>query len=454
MKDRNIEQINNKIKKGKVKVVTAEEMKQIVKESGLEKAYEIVDVVTCATFGAMCSSGVFLNFGHSDPPIKMTKVWLNDVPAYTGIAAVDAYIGATELSEKEGFNYGGANVIEDLVKGKNIKLKAISHGTDCYPRKELETWININQINQAIMVNPRNSYQKYNAVTNSSDMTIYTYMGKLLPNMGNITYCGSGELSPLNNDPDYETIGLGTRIFLGGDQGYIIGSGTQHSPKSGFGTLMIKGNLKKMKPEYIKAAQINGYGVSLYVGIGVPIPILNIEIARKTSVSDRDIYTNIIDYSFKRRSKPILKKVSYEELKSGYVELNGKKIKTASISSLYMAKKIANILKDWIENGLFYLTMPVERLNNNSEVKNLEIKEYYFEDNFENNNLSKIEILGNSKIRWDNSKCINCGYCTSLCQYDVFKIDKNQKITFNPDNCTKCGNCKDICPLKAIDLGD
>ena len=39
-----------------------------------------------------------LNFGHSDPPIRMCKIWLNDVPAYGGLAAVDTYIGVTELS--------------------------------------------------------------------------------------------------------------------------------------------------------------------------------------------------------------------------------------------------------------------------------------------------------------------------------------------------------------------
>jgi hypothetical protein len=32
----------------------------------------------------MCSSGAFLNFGHSDPPIKMGEITLNDVPASGG----------------------------------------------------------------------------------------------------------------------------------------------------------------------------------------------------------------------------------------------------------------------------------------------------------------------------------------------------------------------------------
>jgi uncharacterized protein (DUF39 family) len=142
-------EINEKIKSGKAVVVTAEEIIDIVKEEGLKRAAERVDVVTTATFGPMCSSGVFLNFGHSDPPIRMSKVWLNDVPAYAGIAAVDAYIGATELADniRGGEIYGGAHVIEDLVKGKNVKLRAIGTGTDCYPKKDITGFINLQDIN-------------------------------------------------------------------------------------------------------------------------------------------------------------------------------------------------------------------------------------------------------------------------------------------------------------------
>jgi len=232
---RTYEEINQKIRDGDVVVVTAEEMVNLVRERGVEEAAKEVDVVTTGTFGAMCSSGAWLNFGHADPPIKMQRVWLNDVEAYAGVAAVDAFIGATQLSESRGFEYGGGHVIEDLVRGKEIELRATAYGTDCYPRKGIETTITIDDINQAVLCNPRNAYQRYNAATNSRDETIYTYMGTLLPNYGNVTFSGAGVLSPLHKDPNYETIGIGTRIFLGGAQGYIIREGTQHNPTKGFG---------------------------------------------------------------------------------------------------------------------------------------------------------------------------------------------------------------------------
>ncbi len=369
MVEKSVEEINQKIKDGSVRVVTAEEMTEIVETLGPKDAAKEVDVVTTGTFGAMCSSGAILNFGHADPPIKIQKVWLNDVEAYAGLAAVDVYIGATQPSDSRGLEYGGGHVIEDLVSGKSVALRATGYGTDCYPLKKIETTITLEDLNQAVMINPRNAYQRYSVATNTSDQTMHTYMGPLLPNLDNAIYSGSGALSPLSNDPTYATIGTGTRIFLCGAQGYVIGEGTQHDPKSNMGTLMVKGNLKEMDPEFVKGATFHKYGTTLYVGLGVPIPILNEEIALRTGISDAEIVTEVLDYGVQRRDKPVLGKVTYEELKSGHIEINGKEVRTSSISSLYMARKVAESLKDWILKGEFVLSKPVERLSTKLRVK-------------------------------------------------------------------------------------
>ena len=136
------QEINDKIRQGKAVVVTAEEMIDIVERHGDVEAAHRVDVVTTGTFSPMCSSGAFLNIGHTSPKIKASKVWLNDVLAYGGIAAVDCFIGATEVVEGDPlnsvypgeFNYGGGHVIEELEAGKDIRLSATAYGTDCYPR--------------------------------------------------------------------------------------------------------------------------------------------------------------------------------------------------------------------------------------------------------------------------------------------------------------------------------
>lgn len=362
-------EINEKINNGSVVVVTAEEMINIVEERGVKVAAEEIDVVTTGTFGPMCSSGAFLNLGHSDPPIKFEHLWLNDVHAYHGNAAVDCYIGCTRMADVRPFEYGGGHVIEDLVSGKPIRLRGNSNTTDCYPLAKVDTEITIDSINQAILCNPRNAYQRYICAVNGSDKTLYTYMGKLLPKFGNAHYAGAGCLSPLSNDPDYETIGLGTRIFLGGGIGYVIGEGTQHNPSNRFGTLFLKGDLKQMSSEYLRGAAYEKYGTSMFIGVGIPIPILNEGLAKKTAIRNEDILTDIVDYSVPRRDRPILRQVSYKELESGYVKINGKKVKCSSLSSLFYARKIAETLKKWIQEGKFFLNPPAETLPTNTFFK-------------------------------------------------------------------------------------
>jgi len=381
---RTIAEINEKIKKGKAVVVTAEEVIDIAKEKGSKQAAEEIDVVTTGTFSPMCSSGVFLNIGHSQPRIKLGggKVYLNDVPVYTGLAAVDVFLGATALPDNDPrnkfypgeFNYGGGHVIEELVAGKDIRLTATAYGTDCYPRKKLETWINLKDINNAILFNVRNAYQNYDVGVNLSDKTIYTYMGVLKSELGNANYCSSGELSPLLNDPYYKTIGMGTKVFLGGGIGYVAWHGTQHNPhvlrtdngapREPAGTLALIGDLKQMKPEWLVGTSMLGYGCTLTVGIGIPIPILSEEIIRYTMASDADIFAPIVDYSeaYPQRKPDILAEVSYTELKSGHITIQGKDVPTASLSSYPKAIEIANILKGWIERGEFLLTEPVAPL--------------------------------------------------------------------------------------------
>lgn len=363
-----IEEINEKIRRGDAVVVRADEMPGIYEENP-KKAAEEVDIVTTGTFGMMCSSGAFLNFGHSDPPIKMSRVWLNDVEAYAGIAAVDAYIGATQLSEEKGFEYGGGHVIEDLVSGKEVYLRAEGYGTDCYPRKRAETSITLKDVNQAILFNPRNAYQRYNAATNSSDTILRTYMGTLLSNKRNVNFAGTGEINPLSNDPEYRTIGFGTRIFLGGAQGYVTGEGTQHNPRTGFGNISVKGNLKEMSDEYLKGATVPGYGTSLFVGIGIPIPILDEDMARRTAVRNRDIHVRILDYGVQRRDRPLVKEVTYEELFSGKVSLDGKTVRSSPLSSMKISVKIMKELASRIEDKKFFLTAPLEPLPKDTAVK-------------------------------------------------------------------------------------
>lgn len=375
-----IQEINEKIKKGKVVVVTAEEVIDLVERKGAKKAAEEVDVVTTGTFGPMCSSGAYFNIGHSKPRIKLGggTCTLNDVPAYAGLAAVDIYLGAAAIPDDDPrnkiypgeFKYGGGHVIQELVAGKDIVLDAVAYGTDCYPRKKLKTLINIRDLNEAVLFNIRNCYQNYNVAVNLSERMIYTYMGTLKPNLGNANYCSAGQLSPLLKDPCYRTIGIGTRIFLGGGIGYVAWQGTQHNPmvvrkpngipQAPAGTLAVIGDLKQMKPQWLVGTSMLGYGVTISVGIGVPIPVFDEAVVRSAAAKDEEIFTQVVDYStnYPQGIGGSLGEVSYAQLKSGKITLQGKEVPTGNISSYSKAREIAQELKQWIAAGEFLLSEP------------------------------------------------------------------------------------------------
>jgi uncharacterized protein (DUF39 family) len=379
-----LQEINEKIKKGQAVIVTKEEFLDLIEKQGIEKTAREVDVVTTATFGPMCSSSAYINTGHTRPKIKLGggKATLNGVPVYTGFAAVDICIGATAMPEDDPrnkvhpgeFNYGGGHVIEELAAGKDVALEAYAYGTDCYPRRELKTWINIKDVNEAVLFNFRNAYQNYNVAVNLSNKTIYTYLGMLKPNLGNAYYCSAGQLSPLLNDPFYQTIGVGTKIFLGGGIGYVAWHGTQHNPsvprgengvpKRPAGTLAVIGDLKQMSPKWLKGVSFTGYGASLMVGIGVPVPVLSEEILKHLAVKDSEIFAPIVDYSdaYPQGKSDVLEEVNYAQLKSGKIKVKGKDVPTSGLSSYKKALEIAGILKDWIKKGDFTLTEPVAKL--------------------------------------------------------------------------------------------
>jgi L-aspartate semialdehyde sulfurtransferase len=374
---RTIDEINDKISHRKAVVWTVEEVKAKVAELGIEKVAKQVDVITTGSFEPMESSGAILNLGHTDPPIKIRSCTLDGVPAYAGFGAVDLYLGATQLVDYAGEaedrkERGGAHVIEDLIAGKSVNLKAIGHGTDCYPRTSFDTTITKDSINQFYLYNPRNLYQNFIVGVNGGDRQLHTYLGPLQPRLGNAVYSNTGAISPLLNDPDLEVIGIGTRIWLGGGIGYVAWEGTQHFPlqkrqenRTPIGpgaTLALVGDAKQMDAKWVRGCYMKNYGPSLMLGVGVPIPVLNADIVAHCAVQDKDIVAPIVDFSIPRRVRPTFGLVSYAQLKSGKIKIEGKTVRVAPLASIFLSRQVAIELKAAIARGEFLLTQPVAML--------------------------------------------------------------------------------------------
>ena len=370
---RTIAEINDKINRKKAVVLTARELKAKVAQKGVTAVAKQVDIVTTGTFEPMESSGAVINLGHTDPPIKIRRCWLDGVPAYSGFGAVDLYLGASsQIEEKDGEELkerGGGHVIEDLIAGKLIQLRAQGQVTDCYPRATFEAAITRDTINQFYLFNPRNIYQNFIVGVNGGERMLHTYLGPLHPRLGNAVYSNAGAISPLLNDPDLQLIGIGTRIFLGGGVGYVTWEGTQHFPlqkrlpnRTPIGpaaTLALIGDAKQMDARWVRGCYFKNYGPSLMLGVGVPLPILNEEVVARCAVEDKDLVAPIVDFSIPRRVRPTFGLVSYAQLKSGRITIEGRTVRVAPLASLHLSIQVAQELKQWIEAGRFNLTEPV-----------------------------------------------------------------------------------------------
>jgi len=369
---RTIAEINDKIRHQQAVVWTVEELKARVAEVGVTQAAQQVDVITTGTFEPMESSGAILNLGHTDPPIKIRQCWLDGVPAYSGFGAVDLYLGATQPTEDGEEERGGGHVIEALIGGRSVALRAIGQVTDCYPRASFETTITRDSINQFYLFNPRNLYQNFIVGVNGGDRPLYTYLGPLQPRLGNAVYSNPGSLSPLSNDPELDLVGIGTRIFLGGGVGYVAWEGTQHfplqkrlpnqTPIGPAATLALIGDAKQMSAQWVRGCYFKSYGPSLMIGVGVPLPVLNETVVARCAVQDKDLVAPIVDFSIPRRVRPTFGLVSYAQLKSGRLTIEGKTVRVAPLASLAFSRQVAQELKAWIEAGTFELTEAVAPL--------------------------------------------------------------------------------------------
>lgn len=379
---RTIAQINDKIRRQRAVVWTVEELKYRVQDIGIAQAFKEVDAICTGTFEPMESSGALINLGHTDPPMKIRQCWLDGVPAYAGFGAVDIYLGATAMTDYTGSNEsevegplgsgterGGGHVIEDLIAGKSVHLRAIGQVTDCYPRASFSTTITRETINQFYLFNPRNLYQNFIVGINGGDRPLYTYLGPLQPRLGNAVYSNPGALSPLLNDPDLQLIGIGSRIFLGGAIGYVSWEGTQHFPRQKrlpnrtpigpAATLALIGDAKQMNPRWVRGCYFKNYGPSLMLGVGVPLPVLREDVIRYCAVQDQDIVAPVVDFSIPRRVRPTFGLVSYAQLKRGQITIEGRPVRVAPLASIRLSRQIAQELKDWIEAGKFTLSEPV-----------------------------------------------------------------------------------------------
>ncbi|MBD3342750.1 MAG: methanogenesis marker 16 metalloprotein [Candidatus Lokiarchaeota archaeon] len=309
-KKRTLSEINQKIKKGTAQIYTVQDL--IEKFENNEKvSFEDVDVVTTATKALMSGIAGIFSFRLSPPKKvrKFTEVTINGISGFPGpcpnefLGIVDVIIYGTAHSMTRD-NYSGGILFRDLVEGKKVKITAKS-----VEGLELKKELTLNEMQFARMMGTRQAIKNYFAMINPSKESIETIFS-VLPLEGNksqLTFSGCGAMNPFQNDPNADVYGVGTKILVNGNVGYIFGPGTRNDKlKPNMQTIA---DFKGMKPEYMGAFHTS-YGLENICSIAVPIPILNEKIYSNVMKSDHDVPLVVLNVLGRNK----LGKISYGDV--------------------------------------------------------------------------------------------------------------------------------------------
>ncbi|TXT61888.1 MAG: hypothetical protein BAJALOKI3v1_730013 [Promethearchaeota archaeon] len=294
-KKRTLEEINSKIKEGNANILTVQELIDKL-EDGENIGFEDVDVITTATKALMSGIAGIFSFRLFPPKEvrKFIEVSINGIPGFPGpcpnefLGIIDLILYGTAKSETRK-NYSGGMLFRDLVEGKQVNIRAKS-----VEGIEIEKTLTLKDFQFARLMGTRQAIRNYFAMVNPTENVVETIFSAL-PLKGNfsqLTFSGCGAMNPFQNDPDADVMGIGTKILVNGQIGYIMGPGTRNDRlKPNLQTIC---DMKGMDPEFMGSFKTS-YGPESICSIAVPLPVLNEKIWNNIIKSDNDVPLTILN---------------------------------------------------------------------------------------------------------------------------------------------------------------
>ena len=238
--------------------------------------------------------GVF-SFRLSPPRTlrKFSEISLNGIPSFPG-PCPNEYLGIADLivygtaQSNTKVNYCGGSLFRDLVEGKDIEVKAKSSEGEI-----IELDMSLKDMQFAKLMGTRQAIKNYNAMINCESYKVNTIFSCLpfQPDKSEITFSGCGALNPFQNDPNFESYGVGSPLLVNGNLGFLLGPGTRNYIAKP--NMMTIASFMDMKPQYMGAFRTS-YGLEPICSIAIPIPILNQTIFDNIVRSDRDVKLTIL----------------------------------------------------------------------------------------------------------------------------------------------------------------
>jgi len=288
---RSIPEINERIKRGDVVVLTAEEFKKEVREGATEDVLREVDVVTTATCGLMSGTAAIfsLEVAQRGEFERVLRAWFNGVPAFPGpcpnerLGVLDAIVFGTAHSEADE-KYGGGHLFQDLVAGKAVEVEFEAR-TASGGKARFRRTATLEEFNFARLFTTRSAFRNYMCFVNPSAETVRTIfsVSGLRGPFVEASVCGCGELNPLENDPEMRVIRVGSRILVNAATGFVVGEGTRSTPERR--NISVVADMKGMDAEFM-GGFVTSAGTECITSIAVPIPVLNDAILECLKVLD------------------------------------------------------------------------------------------------------------------------------------------------------------------------
>lgn len=308
-----LSEIQTRIDAGEGVILTAREVGDLVR-AGQVPGVEDIDVVTTATSALMSGTYAVLSFKVAEPDTFTTakKVWLNSVPAQVGpcpnerIGILDLIVLGTAQS-RDNPKYGGGHLFRDLVRGKTIQVDI---ETD--DGRLLQAGTTLKEIPHAVLHATRNAFKNYLAFVNPGDEAVSTifHTCSMQGNYREMTFCGCGEINPIENDPELRTIGVGTRVLINGAPGTVTGAGTRSTAAKP--NLTGTADMHGMKPEYM-GGFATGHGPDVVTTWAIAIPVLDRKMLGHILKTDDMIPLDVVDV----RNRNAIRKITYGDVWQG-----------------------------------------------------------------------------------------------------------------------------------------
>ncbi|MDM7953133.1 MAG: homocysteine biosynthesis protein [Cyanobium sp. CZS 25K] len=355
-------------RKGVLRVRGAADFRRLVAALGLAEAYADTDVVVAANAEFTDQGSLHLNIGPSDPPIRFRDTQLEVLGAQAGGGGGDLVLpigGGTGEAQRQ----GGAHLLDRLLRGGTLTLTATGEVTALHPRRDLQAQLDLERIGSGRLLLHRAISENGVVAVSSAEGVLRSPWGPVLGPFGNGLYGCSGAGSIGLTMPGLALLGPGSPVMVAGAIGWVVGSGSGHQPgvqRSPSGHALSPGavaavsvDLHGLRPEWLRPCFFEGQGAALLVGVAAPIPLINEAVARQAACGDDALEAPVLDMGIPRRLRPRFGSVSYAQLKSGVIQVEGRRVTAAPAHSPRLAEAIGAELIGWLQDGRFPLRLPV-----------------------------------------------------------------------------------------------